>query len=295
MDKNGYGLGGKTALITGASRGLGLEIAKEYSRNGADIFFCARNPEGIDEAKKEIESCRSNMNQKVSGIAADTGSEKDIDRLVETVIKEAGGFDILVNNAAIQGPIGKIEENDWDKWKQALTTDLLGPVYLMRKAIEHFKQSGKRGKIVSISGGGATGSRPNFSAYAAAKVAIVRLTELLADETREYGIDINAIAPGAMRSSMTDEIMNAGEKGAGEKEIRTAEKLIAEGDKCKEKAAALALFLASDDSNGVTGRLISASWDKWDLLGRDREELAKTDVYTLRRITARDRGFEWDV
>lgn len=295
MDEKRYGLGGKTALITGASRGLGLEIAKEYSRNGADIFFCARGADAIEAAKTEIEKCRINADQTVFGIVADTGMEEDIDRLVDTVIKEAGGFDILVNNAAIQGPIGRIEDNDWDKWKQALTTDLLGPVYLIRKAIGHYKQYGKRGKIISISGGGATGSRPNFSAYAAAKVAIVRLTELLADETREYGIDINAIAPGAMRSSMTDEIMNAGEGGAGQKEIMTAKKLIAEGDKCKEKAAALALFLASDNSNGVTGRLISASWDKWDLLGRDKDELAKSDVYTLRRITARDRGYEWDV
>ena len=275
-------LQGKTAIITGASRGLGLEIAKIFAGNGADIVFCSRSENHAAEAAKMIRESSNRADIKVIPVIADMASEADIDRLIETTVRKCGSFDILVNNAAIQGPIGPIDENDWDEWKDTLITDMFGPVYAMRQTIAFFKKNSIRGKIINISGGGATGSRPNFSAYAAAKVAIVRLTEILADENKEYGIDINSIAPGAMRSAMTDEIMKAGE-AAGDKEIAVAEKLIREGDTCKEKAAGLALFLASEKSNGITGRLISAVWDDWGTLDSRKGELTK-DLYTLRRI-----------
>ncbi len=284
----------KTAIITGASRGLGLEIAKEYSRNGADLVICSRNRDAIEAAAAQIRNCRSDVEQAVIPVAADITDEDDIDNVIKTAVKELGGLDVLVNNAAIQGPIGRIENNDWGEWKRTISADLTGPAYLMRCAIGHFKKNGRHGKIINISGGGATGSRPNFSAYAAAKTAIVRLTEILADENKDYGIDINAIAPGAMRSAMTDEILNAGES-AGEKEIQTANKLISNGDDSMGIAVKLALFLAGDESNGITGRLISAKWDKWDLFPKIMDELPGSDVYTLRRISARDRGYDWDV
>lgn len=293
MGEKGYNLNGKTAIITGASRGLGLAIANEYASCGANMIICGRNRQTLEIAADMIGKLCTCDAQIIRPVVADTGSESDVDALIRNVVKETGGFDILVNNAAIQGPIGPIEDNDWEKWKRTLSTDLIGPAYLMRKAIEHYKSSNIRGKIINISGGGATGSRPNFSAYAASKVALVRLTEILADEVKEYGIDINAIAPGAMRSAMTDEIAGAGAR-AGDKEIQTAQKLIENGDDCKEVAAKLALFLASDRSNGITGRLISAKWDKWDKFPDIREELQNSDVYTLRRITARDRGLDWD-
>ena len=276
-------LKGKTAIITGASRGLGFEIAKLFAQNGANIVICSRSEKSAREAADLIRESLSGSDPKIVPVSCDMGEEADINRLFETAVNECGGFDILVNNAAIQGPIGPIETNNWDEWKNTINTDMLGPVYAMRLAIDHFKKNQKCGKIINISGGGATGSRPNFSSYAAAKVTLVRLSEILADENRQYGIDINAIAPGAMRSAMTYEIMKAGDK-AGDKEISTAEKLINEGDTCKDKAASLALFLASDKSNGLSGKLISAVWDDWALFADTKEDIPR-DMYTLRRVT----------
>ncbi len=281
MPSSNLPLNNKRAVITGASRGLGFEIAKVFAQNGADLVLCARNIEALESAAGELKNLCADSSQKITTVAADTSKEADIDRILKAA-EDEGGYDILVNNAAIQGPIGPINENDWDEWKDTLITDMFGPVYAMRRAIAYFRKNGIKGRIISISGGGATGSRPNFSAYAAAKVSIVRLSEILADENREYGIDINTIAPGAMRTAMTDAILGA-KDAAGDKEIATAEKLVREGDNCKEKAAGLALFLASDKSRGITGRLISAVWDDWATMDQRKDSLSK-DLYKLRRI-----------
>jgi NAD(P)-dependent dehydrogenase (short-subunit alcohol dehydrogenase family) len=139
------------------------------------------------------------------------------------------------------------------------------------------------GKIVNFSGGGATGSRPHFSAYACAKTAIVRLTEVLADEVREFHIDVNAIAPGAVNTAMLDELLGAGEM-AGSKERSEATKRKEAGGTPPEVPAGLVAFLASDESDGITGKLISAPWDPWNDKGFQEALRANQDLATLRRI-----------
>jgi predicted dehydrogenase len=146
------------------------------------------------------------------------------------------------------------------------------------------------GSIINISGGGATSPRENFSSYATSKAAIVRFSETLAMETRGDGIRVNCIAPGAMKTSMLEEVIKKGNKVAGEKEYEIARKIIVEGGASMERVAELALFLASDESNGITGKLISAVWDNWKQWPEHLKELNESDVYTIRRIAGRDRG-----
>jgi len=145
-----------------------------------------------------------------------------------------------------------------------------------------------------LSGGGATNPLPRVSAYAASKAAIVRFAETLALEVREDGIDVNSIAPGALNTRMMRELLDAGPSLVGEAFFARMSKIADEGGTPLDRGAALAVFLASGQSDGITGKLLSAVWDPWEELPRFQDDLARTDVYTLRRIVPADRGLPWD-
>lgn len=148
---------------------------------------------------------------------------------------------------------------------------------------------------MQLSGGGATNPLPRLSAYAASKAAVIRFAESLALEVKEFGIDVNAIAPGALNTRMMTELIDAGPDAAGPAFHERMVKMQQSGGTPLEKGAALAVFLGSAASDGITGRLLSAVWDPWQTLPEYREALDPTDVYTLRRITPKDRGFGWDL
>jgi 3-oxoacyl-[acyl-carrier protein] reductase len=146
------------------------------------------------------------------------------------------------------------------------------------------------GKVINLSGGGATAPLPRISSYAASKAAVVRFTETLAEETRDVGIDVNAIAPGALNTRLMDELIAAGPEKVGAAFFEKMTKTRDGGGTPLEKGAELCVFLASSASDGITGRLLSAVWDDWAKLPEKRDELARGDIYTLRRITPEDRG-----
>jgi 3-oxoacyl-[acyl-carrier protein] reductase len=147
------------------------------------------------------------------------------------------------------------------------------------------------GSIVNISGGGAAGPRENFTAYAAAKAALVRATEILALEYAHSGISINAVAPGAMPTDMLSGVIAAGPETAGDKEFQSARRVFQNGDAAdvKIRAAECVYALCGQDSPRVTGRLISAVWDQWMDLDGLADAVSDSDIYTLRRITPEDR------
>jgi NAD(P)-dependent dehydrogenase (short-subunit alcohol dehydrogenase family) len=211
---------------------------------------------------------------------------------VERAVALFGGLTVLVNNAGIYGPIGRLEDADWDEWEEAVRINLLGTALMCRAALPGMRARGY-GKIINLSGGGATSPLPRFTAYAASKAAVVRLTETLAEELRGEGIDVNAIAPGALNTRLLDQVLEAGPENAGRDFHEKAVKQRAEGGVPPEKGAALAAFLASAASDGITGRLLSAVWDDWERLPERRDALAGSDVFTLRRITPKDRGLTW--
>ncbi|MEK7382583.1 MAG: SDR family oxidoreductase, partial [Elusimicrobiota bacterium] len=132
-----------------------------------------------------------------------------------------------------------------------------------------------------------------FSAYAVSKAAIVRFAETLAEEVRGQGIDVNAIAPGALNTRLLDEVLAAGPEKAGGQFFERSSKQKESGGAPLGVAAELAAFLASDQSDGITGKLISAVWDDWARWPEHIDELRSSDVYTLRRISGRDRGCAW--
>jgi NAD(P)-dependent dehydrogenase (short-subunit alcohol dehydrogenase family) len=284
-------LSNKKAIITGANQGLGLEIARKFVLAGADLMICARNGNMLEDARNELIKLAS-AGQKIEFQTADISLESDAKKIVDQTLKLFGGCHILVNNAGIYGPKGETELVDWRAWTKTIEINLYGSILMSREIMPHFKKK-KYGKIIQLSGGGATSPLPFISAYAVSKAAIIRFSETLAEEVRGTGIDINAIAPGALNTQMLEEILLAGPKKVGQSFYNKALEQKKNGGAPLQKAADLALFLASSDSDGITSKLISAVWDKWEDWPKHLDELTRTDAYTIRRIIGRDRGFKW--
>jgi NAD(P)-dependent dehydrogenase (short-subunit alcohol dehydrogenase family) len=281
----------RCALVTGASQGLGREIARHYLAAGASLAICARDQQLLETAAAELRTL-ARPGQAVLAVPADVSRPEDVARLVAAALAHFGHLDILVNNAGVAGPTGAVESLDWDEWVYTLQTNLLGAVLLSRAVLPHFKRAG-RGKIVQLSGGGATQPLPMRSAYAASKAAVVRFVETLAEETRAYRIDVNALAPGPLNTRMLDQLLAAGPSTAGGELHELWLRQKQRGGVPLGKAAELAVFLGCDMSNGITGKLLSAVWDPWNTLPDHLQVLNSTDVYTLRRIVPHDRHLDF--
>jgi NAD(P)-dependent dehydrogenase (short-subunit alcohol dehydrogenase family) len=284
-------LTGRAALITGANRGLGLAIARAYVEAGASVLLCARDAVLLEKARSDVEAL-AESDQIVAAEAADVSDPGQVERLTSRALALFPRLHVLVNNAGVYGPMGAVETVDWTAWTRAMEINLYGSVLPCRAVLPHFKAH-RYGKIVQLSGGGATNPLPRISAYAASKAAIVRFAEGLAVEVREFGIDVNAIAPGALDTRLLDEVLAAGPAAVGKDFHDRMVKIKGEGGTPLDMGAALAVFLGSAASDGLTGRLLSAVWDPWEALPSHRADLDGTDVYTVRRIVPKDRGFGW--
>jgi 3-oxoacyl-[acyl-carrier protein] reductase len=282
-------LKGLNALITGGSQGLGRVITEHFLAEGANIVLCARG-------EKELSATRAGLAGKFPALkilarTCDVSDEAQVNDLVAFALRELGSLQALVLNAGIYGPMGPTESVDLTEWRRTLDINLYGVLLPCRAVIPHFKKAG-RGKIIVLSGGGATNPLPNISAYAASKAAVVRLMETLAEELKNFCVDVNAIAPGALATRLVDEVLAAGPEKVGaafyEKNRQWKEK----GATPPELGARLAVYLASRESDGISGKLISAQWDPWEKLREFKADL-NSDIYTLRRIVPKDRGKTW--
>jgi NAD(P)-dependent dehydrogenase (short-subunit alcohol dehydrogenase family) len=281
-------LHGRAAVVTGASRGLGFAIARAFVDEDASVLLCARDETQLAHARSELRAV-AGPGQRVETMRADVTNVADVQRLVDAALEAFSRVHILVCNAGVYGPLGAIEDVDWEEWTRALRINVEGSVLPCRALVPHFKQHGY-GKIIQLSGGGATTPLPRISAYAASKAAIVRFAESLALELRDFHIDVNSLAPGALNTRMLDEILSAGPERVGREYFDRMTKVKVEGGTPLEKGAALAVYLASEASDGITGRLLSAAWDAWPTLGERWPDIEPTDIYTLRRILPKDRG-----
>jgi len=284
-------LAGRRALITGASQGFGAAVARAFIEEGASAMLCARGADQLRHARDEL-ALAARPGSRVLAMAADVSVPDEVGRLVEAAQAELGGLEILVCNAGVYGPLGPLHEVDWSGWVEAIGINLMGVALPCRAVLPHFQRQ-RYGKILVVSGGGATKPMPNFSAYAASKAAVVRLAETLAEELRELGIDVNAIAPGPLNTRLLDQVLEAGPEKAGAAFFAQSVKQKAQGGAGLDAGAALCTFLASAESDGITGRLISAIWDPWSSLPQRVGDLLGSDIYTLRRIVPADRGKDW--
>ncbi|HZR21920.1 MAG TPA: SDR family oxidoreductase [Verrucomicrobiae bacterium] len=277
------------AIITGGSQGMGRAIAEHFLREGASVLICARDEALLSNTREELQAFAARPGQKILAQTCDVSSEEQVKGLIDFALEQFGSLEILVNNAGVYGPMGPTETVSLSEWRRALDINLYGVLIPCRAVIPLFRRAG-RGKIIILSGGGATNPLPNVSAYAASKAAVARLMETLAEELRPSNIDVNGIAPGALATRLMDEVLAAGPEKVGQAFYEKNKKWKTDGATPLHLGAGLAVYLASSESDGITGKLISAQWDPWPRLHEHRQELASSDIYCLRRIVPEDRG-----
>ncbi len=264
----------KKVLVTGAGRGIGKRLALGFAAAGARLGLLARSKAELELTRLEIEHAGGSATR----LVADVRNYPQLKAAADRMRARFGDIDILVCAAAVQGPIGPVWETSPKAWGGAVETNLLGVLNSCRVVLPAMVKR-RSGKIIVLAGAGATRPRPNFSAYAASKAAVVRLVETIAAEVREHNIQANCLAPGATYTHMTDQILKAGEK-AGWRDAEQALNVRMTGGAPPEKQIELALFLASEKSNHISGKLIHIQ-DNWKRLANTT---VNAELYTLRRI-----------
>jgi 3-oxoacyl-[acyl-carrier protein] reductase len=261
-------------LITGAGRGIGKRLAIGFANHGARVALLARSKAELDLANLEIEH-GGGVSLRVR---ADVRDYEQVAAAVDRMKAHYGRLDVLICAAALQGPIGALLETSTKAWTEAIETNVIGVMNSVRAVLPHMIEK-RSGKIIVLGGRGAGDPRPFFSAYAASKAAVTRFVETVAEEVRDQNVQINVMSPGRTYTHMTDEILSAGDR-AGRKEHDEAVQVRITGGMAPEKQVELALFLASEDSNHVSGKFIHVN-DDWKRL--EHAALGR-EIYTLRRV-----------
>jgi 3-oxoacyl-[acyl-carrier protein] reductase len=278
----------KHCLITGATGGLGTGLTRTFWESGACLLLVGRDAAAT---QRLCASLPPRPGQWARSLAVDLAQPGAAGQIIDWARSAAPRLEVLINNAAVQGPIGVLWENDWEEWLATLQVDFVAPAALCRQAAPWMIEAGG-GSIINLGGGGASAARARFSAYASAKTALVRFSETLAEELRPHGVTVNCVAPGVLPTAMLARIIERGPAASGADEHARA-LAAGDGDAALRNAAELCVFLASDSARDITGRLLSAVWDPWRGLPAHQQELANSDIYTLRRIVPRDRGLPW--
>jgi len=205
MESNLFSLSGKTALVTGGGRGIGLAIAKGMAGHGADVVIVARSKEQLEAAARQIQA---ETGKKIRPFPFDLGRIEGIDEFFESVIAETNYIDILVNCAGttIRGPA---EDVDLKTWNQVIEVNLTSAFVLSQAFCRHRKQSGRAGRIINIGSLTCHGARPTTAAYASSKGGLLMLTKTLAVEWAKYNINVNAIGPGYIATELTEPLGKA--------------------------------------------------------------------------------------
>jgi len=234
-------LKGQTAIVTGASRGIGKAIAVMFASEGANVVVTARTEYAIDDlAGRIVQSGGSAL-----AVTADLSIDSDIQRIADETLVNYGRIDILVNNAGIIHPRINLVDFDFELWRNVVAVNLEAVALLTALCLPSMMQR-NYGKVINISSiGGRKGSKGR-SAYRATKAALINLTESVAAETKPYGIDVNCICPGGVDTEGYREA------------FRMRGKIDDPSLMAPEEIAKLAVYLASDDSSSVTGAAIDA-------------------------------------
>lgn len=264
----------KCALVTGAGRGIGKRLALGLAEAGCRVALLARTEAEIRLTQLEIEA----KGGRGFAICADVRDFNRLSQSVDEAHTQLGGLDILVTAAGVQGPVGPFWESPREDWEDALQTNLVGVMNCIRLVLPGMVER-RRGKVIVLGGGGISNARPNFTAYAAAKAALGRMVESLAEELLDHNIQINCLAPGNTYTHMTDQILEAGER-AGWRDEEMAVRVRRTGGVTPAKQIEPTLFLASSQSNHITGKIIHVD-DDWRIL---IEGSPHPEMYTLRRV-----------
>ena len=272
-------LDGQAAIITGAGRGIGRAIALTYAREGARLALAARNDSELDEVVSEV----SSLGAEAIAVRTDVTSQMATDRLARRTVERFGRIDVLVNNAGTSGPIGPLQDNDIAEWVDTINVNLTGTFLVCRAVVPVMLRQGG-GRIINLSGAGVANAWSNMSAYCASKAAVVRMTEVLAQELEPQGIFVNALGPGSVHTSMWEKMTEQAAEAGADFIHQLGERVLSGGGASIDDCAELAVWLASGESGELTGRIISAAADDFRSLTPKIPEIMAGDAYTLRVV-----------
>ena len=269
----------RVALITGAGRGIGRAIALAYAGEGARLVLAARTPDELKETARQTEA----LGAATCIIPTDVTNHDQVQRMVAQALYRFSSIDILVNNAGIAGPVGALQENDVSYWVQTIQVNLIGTFLCCRAVLPVMLQQ-DRGKIINLSGGGGTFAWENMSAYCSSKVAVVRLTEGLALELAPTNIQVNALGPGSVHTGMWEEMRDSAAQAGADYLYEVGKRVTSGGGASIEQTAALAVFLASDESGNLSGRLVSQVLNDMSNLPDRIPEIMASEALLIRRV-----------
>ena len=269
----------KLVFITGAGRGIGRAIALSLAKNGYAVRACSRS-------QSELRSLETEAEGEIRTRALDVCDEDAVQNWFAEESREGSFIPWgLLTVAGIHGAIDPLHKASWSEWKQGVEVNLFGSAFAAKCFSELLLERRLPGRILLFSGGGATKPIPNLSSYCASKAGLVRFAETLALELSPHSIRVNAIAPGAVNTALTQTILEAGPERAGRNLFTNVQKQARDPSHTPEKAVALVEYLLEESSSPISGRLISAVWDEWRTLHEQHALLENPDIYTLRRLT----------
>lgn len=228
------------ALITGATRGIGKAVAAAYVREGARVFICARNQREVAATVRELRY--DSTDAQVDGCAGDLGKETDVCRIVDAVIDRFQTIDTLVNNASLLGPRVALIEYPFEQWEEVIRVNLHAVFLLSQQVLKHMIAR-RHGSVINVSSGVGRVGRARWGAYAVSKFGLEGLTQVLADEVKEFGIRVNSVNPGPTRTEMRAEAYP-------EEDPLTLP--------TPEQITPIFVHLASAQSENVTGQMLEA-------------------------------------
>jgi NAD(P)-dependent dehydrogenase (short-subunit alcohol dehydrogenase family) len=228
------------ALITGATRGIGKAVAAAYLREGARLFICARNQQEVAATVRELRY--DNTDAQVDGCAGDVGKENDVCQIVDAVIERFQTIDTLVNNASLLGPRVALVDYPFGQWEDVIRVNLHG-VFLLSQQVVKRMIARRHGSIINVSSAVGRVGRARWGAYAVSKFGLEGLTQVLADEVKEFGIRVNSVNPGPTRTEMRAEAYP-------EEDPLTLP--------TPEQITPIFVHLASAQSENVTGQMLEA-------------------------------------
>jgi NAD(P)-dependent dehydrogenase (short-subunit alcohol dehydrogenase family) len=269
----------RVALITGAGRGIGRAIALAYAQEGASLVLAARTRRDLEQTAREAQV----LGATTYIVPVDISDPAQVEDLVRQTVERFATIDILVNNAGMTGPVGPLQETDVAAWIRTLQVNLIG-TYVCCRAVLPVMQRQNRGKIINLSGAGASNAWRHLSAYGASKVAVVRLTETLALELEGSNIQVNVLGPGSIHTQMWEDLRDKAHAAGDAQLYALGQRVTGGGGASLERATALAVFLASEASGALSGRLISAVTDDVPNLPTQIQRIMASDAFTLRRV-----------
>lgn len=242
-----FDLSGKSAIVTGGTRGIGLSIAEHLLRAGAKVIVASRKADAVQAAVASL-----SPHGAVRGFAANVGEANDRASLIEECITAFGSLDILINNAAANPVYGKVEDTEPWAFEKIMQVNVHAPFELARLALPHFERAGA-GNVLNISSIGGLSPEPGLGIYSVSKAALNSLTKVLASEWGPRGVRVNSICPGLIKTDFSQALWSD-ERVMKHMERQTPLRRIG----APSEIGALAAFVVSDACGFATGQTFTA-------------------------------------